>query len=230
VWVCGCVASGKTAIGEAAILPLGFALIDTDAVFEDLLRKYGLSSEIPAPTAEEKELARRAAAARRMALKQDLWPKMTDWPDPLDYLADKQPLTHGHLQAVAREITRRALAEGRKERNNLLVVETGGHTGKILNTRQALQREGYETFLVWVGLRSLDDALRRNRARGLAGGRCLHSEITQRSFTVAQEARDKLVETFEPSMLMIDNSEDGEERLGGRISDVKAAICEWMNK
>lgn len=282
VWVCGCAASGKTEIGRSAVLPLGFELIDTDRVFEELLRRYGLSLEIPAPTAEEQELARRGAAARRIAqrlageqgdrvdprrlierlaaaagegslareeagllaetvrtrlgagavtresLQKTLWPRMMDWADPLDYLADKQPPTRDHLQAVAREITRRSLVEGGEARKNLLIVETGGQTGKTLNTRNVLALAGYETFLVWVDLRSLDDALRRNRARGAAGGRCLPAEIVERSFRVAREARRKLIEAFQPSVLAIDNSEEGEAPLGDRIREVRAAVGAWL--
>ncbi|HEY7215564.1 MAG TPA: hypothetical protein VIC28_13120 [Thermoanaerobaculia bacterium] len=224
MWVCGCPASGKTAIAEAAILPLGFELIDSDAVFEHLLRQYGLSAEIQAPTAADKELARRAAAARRSGQ----GPKMADWGDPLDYLADKQPPTHGHLYAVAREITRRALVTGREERKSLLIVETGGQADKTLKTNQTLKLAGYKTFLIWVSLRSLEDALRRNYARKAAGGRRLHAAIVERSFTVAQEVRGRLVDAFEPAVFAVDNSEDGGGSLGDRIREVRAVIGDWM--
>ncbi len=282
VWVCGSAASGKSEIGRSAILPLGFELIDTDLVFEELLREHGLSAEIAAPTAEEKARARRGAAATRLAqrlvkeqgetiepprlielldeateegdlepqaareliaamrarlgeeavsseaFQKAVWPRMKDWQDPRDYLEDKPHPTRDHLLVVAREITRRALVEGRRKRRNLLIVETGGQTGKTLNARKSLESEGYETFLIWVWLRSLEDACRRNRARGLAGGRCLAAEILERSFTVAEKAREKLVEAFQPFVLMIDNAEDGTGPLGDRIREVHAAIDRWM--
>jgi hypothetical protein len=168
-------------------------------------------------------------AVSQESFQRAIWPKMTDWTDPLDYLEDKQPLTQDHLYAVAREITRRSLVAGREEGKGLLIVETGGQTGKTLNTRNLLELVGYETFLVWVGLRSLDDALRRNRARGVAGGRCLPAEIVQRSFTVACKAREKLIAAFQPSVLAIDNSADGEAPLGDRIREVRAAIDAWLS-
>jgi predicted ABC-type ATPase len=238
VWACGCAASGKTEIGRSAVLPLGFALIDTDQVFEELLRRHRLSFQIPAPTAEEQALVRRGAAAGRTAQRlavergeeKAIWPKMADLIDPLDYLEDKETLTQDHLYVVAREITRRALVKSREERRNLLIVETGGQTGKTLNTRKLLGQMGYETFLVWVELSSLDDALRRNRARGAAGGRCLPAEIVERSFTAARKAREKLIEAFQPCVLTIDNSEDGEAPLGNRIEEVREAIRTWLSR
>jgi len=283
VWVCGCAASGKSRIGASAILPLGFELIDTDKIFDKLLREYRLSLEIPAPTPEEKESGRRRAVAKRIAqrlvgeqgatidpqrlverlteaasegslereyaeslavavctklgaapvseetFQRAVWPKMIDWTDPLDYLEDKA-VTQDHLQVVAREITRRALVQAQKERKNLLIVATGGETGKILKMRMMLMLEGYETFLVWVNLRCLDDALRRNWARGLTGERCLHTEIIERSFRVAQKNRAKLIEAFQPSVLAIDNSEDGEAPLGNRLEEVREAIGAWLSR
>lgn len=45
VWVCGGAVTGKSSIASAALVGLGFRLIDVDEPFEELLAQYGLSPE-----------------------------------------------------------------------------------------------------------------------------------------------------------------------------------------
>lgn len=285
VWFCGSPACGKSRIGEQAVLPLGFELIDTDAVYEDLAQRYRLGLEIVPPSAAEKRRFQVLAAARRTArsvveesaaegrivlgrlverlersagegrlerqycsdlvariherlgsgtvtaesFHLSIWPRMADLGDPLDYLEEPEEVTQERLRVVAREIARRRLIEARAGRRDLLLIETGGQTGRLLNLKTDLEAEGYGTFLVWVFVASLETALRRNRQRGDRGGRCLSDEIVERSFAIARRSRERLLPAFAGASLEIDNSRDGERHLGERVRQVRSAVAGWMD-
>lgn len=157
-----------------------------------------------------------------------VFPMMSDWDDPLDYLKDKNPVTRGHVLAVARELTRRRLVSSRNHKKNLLFVETGGQTGRLINLKKALETEGYHTFLLWFYLESVKNARRRNETRGASGGRSLKTEIIQRSFQVAKHARDQLVREFQPNTFEIDNTREGNEYIQAKIEQVRAIVQQWM--
>lgn len=163
-------------------------------------------------------------------LRQALWPRMADWRDPLDYLSSQETVTHEHLRVVARELTRRRLVAARAERLPLLLVETGGQTAKLLRLRQDLENDGYRTYLIWVTLRRLEDALRRNRLRRGEGSRSLGDEVIAHSFAVARASRERLVEAFGGSHLELDNSEDGQAPLRRNIGRARVVIGEWLSR
>ncbi len=284
LWACGAAATGKSRICEAAVLPLGFELIDVDQTYEVLLKKYKLSWDDIIENGESREYTKALQYARRLAerltkeedakglvdphkfiasltqaardskirddyagqlidivktkvgkvsmpgdsFRKVVFPMMSDWDDPLDYLKDKKPVVRGHVLAAAREMTRRLTVSSRKDKKNLLFVETGGQTGRLVNMKQALEAEGYRTFLLWFYLQSVDDALRRNEARSASGGRSLGAEVIQRSFQVSQRSRDQLVSEFQPNAVEIDNTREGNEYIQSKIKEVRSIVRQWM--
>ena len=172
LWACGATATGKSCICEAAVLPLGFELIDVDQTYEALLKKYKLSWDDIIENGDNREYTKALQYARRLAerltkeegakglvdphkfiasltqaardskimddyarqlidiiqtkvgkvsmpgdsFRKVVFPMMSDWDDPLDYLKDKKPVTRGHVLAVAREMTRRRLVSSRNHK------------------------------------------------------------------------------------------------------------------
>ena len=286
IWVCGAAASGKSRIAEAAILPLGFELVDVDQWYEDLARRHGLRPDRVEPSGEEKErekAARRSRArAERLfqgvssggwtdpvafletlraavaegeidsrtardlaaevrtkvgvepvpseALRQALWPRMADWADPLDALRERAELSLEYVLAVARELARRSIATARAERKDLLFVETGGQTGKVLKLKEALEEEGYRTFLVWVAVRTSEIARRRDAARRTSGGRGLDPAILDRTFAIAERSRPLLTAAFNPDFIEIDNSDEGEASLEKALLEARGRARRWMGR
>ncbi len=286
IWACGAAAAGKSCISEAAVLPLGFELIDADQTYEVLLKKYKLSRDDIIENGESREYTKALRYARRLAdrlskkegakgrvdahefiagltqavreiklgdeyarqlidivqakagkismpvdsFRKAVFPLMSDWDDPLDYLKDKKPVTRGHVLAVAREMTRRSTANSRNDKMNLLFVETGGQTGRLVNMKKALETEGYHTFLLWFYLDSVDDVLRRNEIRSASGGRRLNTDIIQRSFQVAERAREQLVKEFHPNAIEVDNNQDGNQYIQSKIAEIRTVIDQWMTR
>lgn len=155
-------------------------------------------------------------------------PKMSDYGDPLDYLKNKKPVTHAPILAVAREITRRHIINSRNNRKNLLFVETGGQTGRLINMKKTLTAEGYRTFLLWIHVKDLNELIRRNNARKTLGGRCLDLAIIQHSFQVALRTREKLLTEFHPNAAEIDNEQNGAEYIRARIKEIQSIVRKWM--
>jgi hypothetical protein len=282
IWACGAPASGKSRICEAAVIPMGFELIDVDKTYEELLIKYKLScdhitdEENSEPTkaiqytrrmaeklAKEESnnglvdpdmfIARMKQAVHAGKLKEDFadpladkirrkvnepipcdsflkafFPKMCDYDDPLDYLKNKKPVNHAHILAVAREITRRHIINSRNNRGNLLFVETGGQTGRLINMKKALTAEGYRTFLLWIYVKDLNELIRRNNARKTLGGRGLDLAIIKHSFQVALRTREKLLIEFHPNAAEIDNEQNGTEYILARIKEIQSIVRKWM--
>ncbi len=156
-----------------------------------------------------------------------VFPLMSDLDDPLDFLDDKEPVTRDDILAVAREITRRRIDDNRGDGKDLLIVETGGQTGKLLNLKAALEAEGYQTFLLWFYLERVEDAQRRNDTRKTSGGHHLEAAIIQRSFEVASRTRDRLIGEFLPNALEIDNTPEGDPYIRARIKEVNSIVRQW---
>jgi predicted ABC-type ATPase len=160
--------------------------------------------------------------------RKEVFPLMRDLDDAEDFLKGKELVRHGDLAVVAREATRRRLERCIVEKKNLLIVETGGLLGKLRNMKNRLEEEGYGTFLVWVELGGLEDALRRNNMRKESGGRHLGEAVVERSFQVAAEVREPLLAEFFPEALVVDNSSDSEDDLAHKIEEVGIVIGNWM--
>jgi predicted ABC-type ATPase len=155
-------------------------------------------------------------------------PEMGDWQDPLDYLRGQESVTPTKLLMVAKEITRRRILAGGSKGQNLLVVETGGLWGSLIDTKEALEENGYRTFLLWMQLDSVEAALRRNEMRRAAGGRGLSERIIRRSFQMTALAREILLEEFAPHTAEIDNTSEGEEHIQARIEEVRTRVQQWL--
>jgi predicted ABC-type ATPase len=159
-----------------------------------------------------------------------LWPKMADLADPEEYLQGRPTVTRQHLLVVARELVRRQIERARSGGRNLLFVETGGQTGRLLRRRRELRADGYGTFLVWVSISSPTLARRRNALRRRAGGRALPEAAIVRSFAVAERVQERLVEAFSPDVLEIDNSPEGEEALRRAVRRVRRHLGAWIRR
>ena len=154
---------------------------------------------------------------------------MRDWEEPRDYLADKRPVRRNHLKAVARELARRRYVELSARRADLLLVETGGETARLLRRKRALEEDGYGTLLIWIEMRSLAEARRRNRARRCSGGRSLPEDVLVHSFEVARRTRRLLFQDFQPHVEEFDNSERGKGALRDHVARVRAAVEDWLS-
>ena len=155
VWVVGGAASGKSTIAEKAIIKdMGFTLIDVDKPFEELLKRYKLSADIMKQTDEQKAFAKEKKAkldadVKAGRVKAPL--KMSEYKDPMDYLKNNKPTTN-RVSVVAREQTSRLKVESLEKLRNICFVETGGQIGRIKNEKAAMEKMGYSTFIVYVGV------------------------------------------------------------------------------
>jgi hypothetical protein len=241
IWVVGGAASGKSTVAEKAIVSdLKFTLIDVDKPFEEMLKQFNLSPDIKKSTPEQLEKSR-ARKKKNDALikagKMKAPTKMADMEDPMDFLKGSKPTTN-RVSVVAREKTRRLKDSTIKNLQNVVFVETGGQIGRIRNEKAAMEKLGYNTFIVYVGVYAdLDLNLpvnfnkvrakitERGLKRAKEGGRNLDPKILETSLKQSVKVQKELVPLFGKNTMVVDTAQGS---VSSNQKKVTQRIKKWL--
>lgn len=233
VWVVGGAASGKSTVGEMALVKgLRMKLVDPDEGFEQILRKFNLGNEIEKETPEDRK--RKEEEKKKLGIKPV---SVKDLKDPMDFFKIKKPTVNG-AAAIGREIARRTQEDAIAKQDNIVFVETGVQVGKIRNMKKRLEDLGYQTFIVYVGIQPkldlskeknfeavLDVIKQRSNKRASGGGRKLDDAILRKSLSGQEQVKKQLVPIFRTNVLWIDTSKGS---VAQNAAKVKARISKLL--
>ena len=159
-------------------------LVNSDAEFEHLLKKYGLET----------------AGWETLDIDQ--------WPEPVYQMAtgqtssgEKADLKHMSIRDKAKGLTKKRLKNYTDGRLGVIIDGTGHNYGKIAKQKREMEELGYETFMVAVNT-SLDVAKKRNATRK----RALPEDVLVKSWSDVQNNLGSFQGLFKSNFRIVDNS------------------------
>ena len=193
VFMAGGPGSGKSYVAQelfgiptkiAVTTKYDMKLVNSDAEFEHLLKKYGLET----------------AGWETLDIDQ--------WPEEVYQIAtgqtskgEKADLDHLSVRDKSKGVTKKRLKQYTKGRLGVIIDGTGHNFGKIAKQKREMEELGYETFMVAVNT-SLDVAKERNKSRK----RALPEDVLIKSWSDVQNNLGTFQSLFKSNFRIVDNS------------------------
>jgi len=106
------------------------------------------------------------------------------------------------LRKYSRELTNQRMKLYKQGKLGMVIDGTGHDYGKLQTMKKDLEKDGYDTYMVFVNT-SLDVALKRNQKRD----RILPSDLLEKSWKDVQKNLGKFQGLFGSNFLVVDNSD-----------------------
>ena len=256
IFMAGGPGSGKGTIlrellgaSSSSFTPQGLKIVNSDALYELLLKKSGVGVKDPGGLSreeyeklspeeqEEYNTAKKAYRSISGALMSKATKAVTGGVsgiDPEQIGLDRKDF--GMKKIKSRPKSQLEMhVDGRL---GLIVDGTAANYTKIMREKKILETLGYDTMMIAVSV-PVETAIDRNKARGEAGGRAISRKAVERTCSRVQQSIEKYETDFE-NFVLIDNTRPTSETL---TSDVfkkvnnfisskpkRTSALDWLNK
>ncbi len=212
IFLAGGPGSGKSTV--IRLLGLSdFETVDPDKYYEQHLITNNISLDVASFEEEFFDIFKQMKAAKETDNKKEiarLQPKF-------DKLREMAALA-GTGFAAGQRLAKERQSVLTSDKHNFIIDGTGGDYGVIKKQKINLEKDGYDTAMVFVDA-PLEVAIQRNQARGAAGGRRLRDRTVEKSWNSAQKNIELYEQLFGDTFFHIDA-----EYLEGSIVEIKPLV------
>ena len=215
VFMAGGPGSGKTYIskqlfgipeGDANVSVNGLKSVNSDREFMFLLKKYGFDPTMLA-TYEKHH------------------------PDLFKHLTDPIKKGGSGLRDFAQDLKKERMKGYMKGKLGMIIDSTGSNFKKVQKRKKQLEKEGYDTYMVFV-MTSLKTALQRNKDRAEKGERELPPKLVKQSWNATRKNLGGLKALFGSDFKQVDNDKhlSPKEARHAFSSLIKKYADVWVNE
>ena len=135
------------------------------------------------------------------------------------------------LRDMAQDLKNQRQKGYMKGKLGIVIDSTGSNFGKVKKQKKELEKQGYDTYMVFV-MTSLDVALKRNTARAEKGERELPKALVTQSWKAARKNVGGLKALFGSNFRQVDNDKhlDAKEAKHAFSNLVKGYANKWVNE
>jgi len=212
IFLAGGPGSGKSTVVNALDLT-DFETVDPDKPYEEYLIQNNIPLDIAKIENDYFEVKERMEAAVEAGNQEEvarLTPEYTEKRRLISvkgkgFIASQQAMKKRHQEIAG-------------EKRNFIIDGTGGDFGVIARLKLGLEKEGYDTAMIFVAA-PLEVALQRNQARGETGGRRLRDETVEKSWMAAHNNLKRFEKLFGDTLFYVDAKD-----LEGSMARIKPMV------
>lgn len=212
IFLAGGPGSGKSTVVNALGLT-GFEVVDPDKPYEEFLLQNDIPLDIAKVENDYFEIKEKMDAAVEAGNQEEiarLTPEYTEKRRLISikgkgFIASQQAMKKRHQEIAG-------------EKRDFIIDGTGGDFGVVSRLKLELEKDGYDTAMIFVDA-PLEVALQRNQARGARGGRRLRDETVEKSWMAANKNLKRFESLFGETFFYV-NAKDFE----GSMARIKPLV------
>jgi cytidylate kinase len=112
-----------------------------------------------------------------------------------------------------------------QENLGMLIDTTGRSLTRVIDTKEELEAQGYDTAMIYVDA-DIETAVKRNRARE----RSIPEKVLMQNFGAVKANVPRFEELFGDRLFKIDNSYAEQPRLPQALKDLESNVKQFLNK
>ena len=112
-----------------------------------------------------------------------------------------------------------------QENLGMLIDTTGRSLARVMDTKEELEAQGYETAMIYVDA-DIETSVKRNRARE----RSIPEKVLMQNFGAVKANVPRFEELFGDRLFKIDNSYAEQPRLPQALKDLEHNVKQFLNK
>jgi cytidylate kinase len=112
-----------------------------------------------------------------------------------------------------------------QENLGMLIDTTGRSLARVVDTKEELEAQGYETAMIYVDA-DIETSVKRNRARE----RSIPEKVLMQNFGAVKANVPRFEELFGDRLFKIDNSYAEQPRLPQALKDLESNVKQFLNK